>query len=76
VHPTATGAVELGRFIVAAVTALPPVPGTSAPPSTTVSCTVTTSTTVTSTTVAPGSTAPAFTNPAGALQRARRCAFR
>jgi hypothetical protein len=76
VHPTATGAVELGRFIVAAVTALPPVPGTSVPPSTTVSCTVTTSTTVTSTTVAPGSTAPAFTKPASALQRARRCAFR
>jgi hypothetical protein len=30
VHPTATGAVELGRFIVAAVAALPPVPGTAA----------------------------------------------
>jgi lysophospholipase L1-like esterase len=37
VHPTATGAVELGRFIVAAVTALPPVPGTN--PSSTASST-------------------------------------
>jgi hypothetical protein len=27
VHPTTTGAIELGRFIVAAVNALPPVPG-------------------------------------------------
>jgi hypothetical protein len=31
VHPTATGAVELGRFILAAVNALPPLPSTGVP---------------------------------------------
>jgi lysophospholipase L1-like esterase len=30
VHPTTTGAIELGKFLVAAVRALPPVPGSSA----------------------------------------------
>ena len=77
VHPTATGAIELGRFLVAEVRALPPVPGTpttsTTVPGTTVPRPSCTATSTTSTSIS-STTAPAVPSPAVALQRARRCA--